>query len=130
MTRQAANEPLAPQPRLAQVILLLLSIYATIQLASSEELPDSPALQYLLAAACLGLALPVLSLMMRLLAGGGRAVLLLDTWAVCFMLSVLLFTATCAAWGVLEQEQQLLLRCAQGAGRRCSALRSVSGTLL
>ncbi len=53
--------------------------------------------------------------------------LLLDTWLVAFTLSVLLFTAACAAWGVLEQEQLLGLRCAQGGYLRCSGLRSVGG---
>lgn len=107
--------------------MLLLLIYATIQLASSDERPASPALQYLLAAACLGLALPLLSLLTRLLAGGRRGVLLLDTWLVAFTLAVLLFTAACAVWGVLEQEELLGLGCAQGAYLRCSGLRSVSG---
>jgi hypothetical protein len=114
-----------------QVVAALLLAYALVLLSSSPERPGSPALTYLLAAACLGLALPPLLALARLAAGPRRGVLRWDAWLAGLGPCALLFTAACAAWGVLGEERALGLGCAAGQGQqqggRCSSLRAVGG---
>lgn len=64
-----------------------------------------------MAAACLGLLLPILALLLWLLLRSKVPVLLLDAWLVCFPLALVMFSAAAAAWGVVGDLSDLGLQC-------------------
>jgi hypothetical protein len=81
-----------------------------------------------MAAACLGLLLPILALLLWLLLRSRVPVLLLDAWLVFFPLALIMFSAVSAAWGVLGDLSDLGLQC-QGLlqDQGCDVVKGVGG---